>query len=137
MAMDDFPFPPFPPMIAPPATVLDHIADTELIIGSVLIIAFTVLYGVVFKWYLRRAGRAVLGVFSAISLMLGFILLTKLCGGDFPGRDLLRVAVYLALPVTVSYMIYGLVRSFVEGGQATITIESRKTKRAKARIPKP
>jgi hypothetical protein len=137
MALDNFPFPPFPPMTTPPATVLDHIADTELVIGAILILAFTVLYGVVFKWYLRRAGRAVLGVFLAISLMLVFIVLTKMAGGDFAGRDLLRVAVYFSLPVTVAYMIYGLVRSFVEGGQATITIESRKTKRAKARITRP
>jgi hypothetical protein len=118
------PFPPFPPHVTPPETSLDTFADWSLVVGCGLIVLFTLLYGVGFRWWRTRAGRAVLGVFISVSLLLLSIVIAKTVGGDYPGRDVLRLVVFICLPASMLYMVYGLVRNFIEG-PTDLTIERR------------
>jgi hypothetical protein len=105
----------FPPHTQPPETGLDHVADLLLIIGCAMIVLFTILYGVGFRWWLTRAGRGVFAVFCSMSLLMGLITASHFSGGDYLFRDLLRVIVYVLLPLSMTYMFYGLARNFFEG----------------------
>lgn len=122
------PFDFFPPHYMPPETPLDHVADVLLVLGCVLIVLFTIIYGSFFRWWLTRAGRAVFFVFVSMSLLMGLITAAHVSGGDYVFRDLLRVVVYVLLPVSMSYMFYALLRNFIHG-PTQIVIESRSSGR--------
>lgn len=107
-----------------PPTLLDQIANGELVVGCFLIVVATAFYLIGFKWWQRRAGRAILGVLLSISVLLIHITLQRIAGGDYPFRDLIRAGVFLALPVTVVYLIYTLARSFFGGPEEVLKVET-------------
>jgi hypothetical protein len=105
----------FPTRVIPNETPLDIFGNYALVVGAVLIVLFTVLYGVGFRWWRNRAGRAVLGVFCSVSLLLVHLTVLRFMGGDYPNRDVIRAIAYCSLPITVGYMVYGLILNFFRG----------------------
>ena len=101
----------------PPTTPLDIVANTELVVGAALIVAFTIYYGLRFRWYktpppeekINFAGVAIFSMFFAMSMLLIFSLVTRvLTPGDYLFRDLYRVLVYFFLPAAGTFMFIGL-----------------------------
>lgn len=98
-----------PALFRPPATPLDIIADVFLVIGCVMIVLFTLLYGLRFRWYDSLAGASILALFCSISLMFILSVLTRvITPGDYLFRDLLRMVVTFLLPASVTFMFVTL-----------------------------
>lgn len=102
----------------PPTTPLDQFANAELGIGAFLIIAFTVFYGLRFRWWktingkVNFAGIAVFSIFLSLSLLLAYSVITRLLThGDYIFRDVLRAIVYLVLPASGAFMFVALFKS--------------------------
>jgi hypothetical protein len=108
----------------PPLTPLDIVANVELGIGCVLIVLFTVFYGIRFRWYAtpptlgyprgrtNLAGIAIFSIFAAMSMLLLLSVITRLLTpGDYLFRDLFRVIVYFFLPASGVMMFVALFRS--------------------------
>jgi hypothetical protein len=113
----------FPERSVPVETTIDIVGNYFLVAGAILILLFTALYGLGFKWWTTRAGRGVLGVFCAVTLLMVHLTLVRFGGGDYPGRDIVRLAAYTFLPVTTFYLVYGLIMNFFNG-PSSITLEA-------------
>jgi hypothetical protein len=113
----------FPKRVIPDETPIDIFGNYALVAGAILIVLFTIMYGLGFKWWRTRAGRGVLGVFCSVSMLLVHLTVLRFAGGDYFGRDLVRAFAYTSLPVTVGYMVYGLILNFLRG-PSFITIET-------------
>jgi hypothetical protein len=111
----------------PPETILDKIANYELGIGAVLIIAFTLFYGIRFRWWrtgptplrpegdINFAGIAIFSVFLALSALLVYSVLVRLLSpGDYLFRDLFRAIVYLLVPAGGGFLFVALFMSRVQ-----------------------
>lgn len=93
----------------PPVTPLDVLANVELGIGAILIVVFTLLYGIKFKWYKTLAGASIFALVAAISLLEIFSVITRiLTPGDYLFRDLYRVIVYALPPAAVIFLFVAL-----------------------------
>lgn len=104
----------------PVPTVIDIFADVELGIGCIMMLLFTVAYGIFFKFGKTPAGRAIFSFFCAVSAMLLYATFTRLfTTGDYPLRDLFRAIVYAGIPATMIYMLVTLVRNWFKGGSLT------------------
>lgn len=120
MPITDF----FPPYEAFPHTFLDNIADFELLVGSILIVLFTTVFGIFFKWYSTPAGRALFALFASISALFFLIVVGKFAGGDYLFRDLIRVFVYGVVPASAFWLFTTLIRNWWRGG-SLLTLEQR------------
>lgn len=120
----------FPPHVVPPETWIDQVADWVLVVGCLLMILFNFVYGIGFKWWKRRAGRAIFSLFTSVTLLFADSVYTRLMGGDFPERDLLKLIIYVALPVSMFYMFYALLRNWLFGPTVNIEVESKVRPRA-------
>jgi hypothetical protein len=109
-------------------TYVDIAADWFIGIGCGLIVLFTLIYGVLFKWWQTRAGRGIFFTMTAMSLALIRATVAQEYPHDYFGRDWLRLIVFATLPIAVSYMFYALFRNFVDGPTQNIEIESRASK---------
>jgi hypothetical protein len=93
----------------PPTTTLDIIANGELWVGVVLIVLFTLLYGLRFRWFDTLAGSSIFGLLAVLSLLEIYSVITRLLTpGDYPLRDWLRAVVFLLLPAAVIFMFVAL-----------------------------
>lgn len=93
----------------PPLTAIDVIANTELWVGAVLIILFTLLYGLRFRWFDTLAGASVFGLLLVLSLLEIYSVITRLLTpGDYPLRDVLRAIIFFLLPAAVIFMFVAL-----------------------------
>lgn len=108
----------------PPVTPIDMFANWELVIGFLIIVAFTLFYGLRFRWYrtipspehpkgqVNFAGISVFCVFLAQSLLLLHSFLLRIVfPGDFPGRDVFRALVYFTLPASGVFLVVALFMS--------------------------
>lgn len=98
----------FPPLHNPPATFLDNIANVELLVASIFLLVFTVIYFVRFRWYDTPAGKSVLSFLGSLCALMILNTVGRLTGGDYPGRDILRVIVYATVPIAIGYMLWTL-----------------------------
>lgn len=93
----------------PPTTAIDVIANTELWVGAILIILFTLLYGFRFRWFDTLAGASVFGLLFVLSLLEIYSVITRLLTpGDYPLRDVLRAIIFFLLPAAVVFMFVAL-----------------------------
>lgn len=101
----------------PPATMYDHFADILTTISLVMIVLFTITYAVFFKFWKRPAGLAIESVFLSLSLFIGYAYTTRIStGGDYPGRDLLRLLVWVLVPASLTFLFVVLVIAWFKSG---------------------
>ena len=84
------------------------IADILLVVASVASWTFTVLYATRSRWRLLNAGRSLLYVFAALSIVLTQNALSVWWGTEYPGRGVFRTQMYLGLTVAVIGMLHTL-----------------------------
>lgn len=120
---------PFPPYTRPEPTVLDVIANVLLVGAGLGSLLFVLAYAIVFRWYETAAGRAVLGFVASLVLVLLLNVIARASGGDYPGRDVLRVFAYGAVFVGSWGLVVELVRSWRRGGPALDLRERESMKR--------
>lgn len=104
-------------MIHVTETPIDRVADFILLFALFAVLAFTLLYGVFFHWTATQGGRAVMGFVSSIDFVLLLIVLSKFNGGDYPGRDIVRLGVYLYILSTSVGLVVTLVRNWLRGSK--------------------
>lgn len=88
----------------------DTAADYLLSMWTVLAAVFTVLYGVRSRWRATAAGRALLYIAAVMTLVGAQVCLSAWVGADYPGREVLRTALYLGVAVTMLNMLVTLYR---------------------------
>lgn len=84
----------FPPYTRPDPTMLDMLADLLLLGAGVGVALFTIIYATVFRWHKTPTGIAILSFTLGLTLVLCLVLVNRLLGGDYEGRDIVRVIVY-------------------------------------------
>lgn len=119
----------FPPYTMPAATALDTIADFLLIGAGAGVLAFTLLYLVFFNWRETSSGKAILYFTCSLGLLLLLVFIGKVTGGDYPGRELLRVFVYGLNLVAAWSLVVTLVRSWSRGEKPLDLVERESMRR--------
>ncbi len=93
----------------PPVTILDVVSNGELWVGAVLIILFTLLYGLRFRWTATTAGVSIFSLLASLSLLMIYSVITRLLTpGDYPLRDVLRLIVYFTVPASATFLFIAL-----------------------------
>lgn len=115
---------PFPDYMRPEMTWADVLADFVLMGTTLGAVVFVVLYVGFLNWRETPAGRTLLYFMASLSAVLVLICLSRFTGGDYHGRDLLRLGVYTAGLVTSWRLVVELIRSWRED-TAGLTIPSR------------
>lgn len=96
-------------------TAIDHVsaflADTFLFTSAALSLVFVVLYQLLARWE-----RSPFGVHTMVSHVILFLVLTmgvgaSIFGDYFPGRQELRLFIFLACGVVLVHQIYLLLRA--------------------------
>jgi MFS family permease len=98
-------------------------ARVAILVAFIAYLAFTVVYGLLYQWKKRRAGRAVF--FSYISLIVVSLLslLTAWVGEDYWLRPLWRAIGLTGVAFAGIYLIYALLRNW--NRQEKIEIEPK------------
>lgn len=100
----------FPPYTAPVHDALDALSDFELLGAGLACLIFVISYASFFNWRKTKAGAAIFYLLSSLVLVLLHTILAKASGGaDFPGRSIIRAAVYLlplAAGVRIVYVLW-------------------------------
>jgi hypothetical protein len=104
-----------------------ELGDLILLVASVVGIVFAVSYGLFFKWWKTAAGRAVFAFVVSLDLTFLLNMSGRWLGVDYPGRDIVRIAVYTFVLGSVSYLLYVLWRSWFRG-RAVLDLETRERK---------
>lgn len=120
----------------PPTTFLDNVANVELVIGMLLMILFTVAYGVFFNFKKTPAGKSLFWFFLSISILLIYSTVTRIVTtGDYPLRDVFRVVVYAGLPGTMIWLFVTLVRNWLAGGSLVEALPEPRKSHTTGEIP--
>lgn len=106
---------PFPDYMRPDATWADVLADFVLMGCGLGALVFVILYGIFLNWRETPAGKALFYFMASLAAVLVLVILSRLTGGDYPGRDLVRLGVYSAGFVTSWRLVVELIRSWREG----------------------
>lgn len=93
--------------------------DVFLMIGDLIMIAaaiggvvFAVSYSVFFNWRKTAAGRALMYFVWSLIAVFTNNTLARLWGIDYPGREWVRIAVYLCVAVTIWRLVFVLWRNW-------------------------
>lgn len=84
---------------------LTDVGDALLVLCALAALTFAVLYGTRSRWSLLVAGRSLLYVIAALSLVLVQNAAGAYFGLAYPGRDLIRLALYGGLLLTLANMV--------------------------------
>lgn len=106
---------PFPDYSRPAATVLDLVADFVLLGAGLGAVVFVLMYAAIFNWRITAAGRAIFYFAASLVGVLALVSVSKLTGGDYPFRDLLRIIVYGFAFVSTWRLVAVLVVSWHRG----------------------
>lgn len=81
------------------------------LVAALAATAFSFTYGVFYPWRENRSGRAAFYLVTALAAVLWIIVLARWLG-DYPGRILLTLAVYTAIPITIIRLLVVLLRGW-------------------------
>ena len=100
-------------------TQLDATADYFLLASFVLVILFTITYGLFFQFWKRPVGTAVFLVFLSWSVLVGYALIKRLLlPDDFIGEGLARFLVWGFVAFSLLLLFSLLIRAWVKGGSS-------------------
>lgn len=120
---------PLPPYMWPDFTTLDHLADIAMLGAGVGIVLFWLAYALLFRWYAAPAGIAVFTFTGALAGVFFLIIASRLNGGDYDGRSLLRFLVYTANCLAAWGMLAVLARGWLRGNHPLELHERESVKR--------
>lgn len=81
------------------------------IIAATASTTFSVTYGLFYPWRSNRSGRAAFYLVTSLAAVLWIIVFARWLG-DYPGRIILTLAVYTAIPITIIRMLVTLLRGW-------------------------
>lgn len=84
------------------------------IIAASVAWTFSITYGLFYPWRDNRSGRSAFYMVTALACVLSVIVLARWLG-DYPGRILLTLTIYLAIPVTLIRLLVTLLRGWTHG----------------------
>lgn len=119
----------FPPYTRPDPTMLDAIADLLLVGSGFGILTFALLYLIFFNWRETPSGKAILYFALSLGLLILLVLAGRFTGGDYPGRDLLRVFVYALIFASTWGLVATLVRAWRRGEKPLELVERENMRR--------
>jgi hypothetical protein len=108
-------------LLFPTDELLDAFSTVFLLLTLISATAawtFSVTYGRFYPWRTNRSGRATFYLVTSLAVVLTVAALARWLG-DYPGRILLTLAVYTAIPITIIRMLVTLLRGWThdkEGG---------------------
>lgn len=99
-------------------TAMSNVAEIFLFTAAALSLVFVVLYQLLARWE-----RSPFGVHTMISHIILFLILTmgvgaSVFGDNFPGRQVMRVVIFLACVVVLVHQIYLLLREQINSRSA-------------------
>lgn len=98
--------------------------DLIMIAAAVGAVVFAVSYSLFFNWRKTAAGRALMYfVWSLIAVFINNTI-ARLGGVDYPGREWIRFAVYLAVAVTIWRLVWVLWRNW-RSGEVPLALETK------------
>jgi len=110
----------FPPLNPPPPTFFDIVGNYCLLLAGLAILAFTISYVGWFAWRTTSGGRAIVVFVTGLSVLLGYTILTRAFGGDWPFRDIIRAAVYAYLAFGSLRLLWNLWQTWRRGNHAEL-----------------
>lgn len=93
------------------STLFSWWADIAIFVAVVAYLAFVV-YGVLYQWRRRRAGRAVFFAFASLLLVSAISFLAVWVGTDYWLRPLWRAVAWSVAAFAAIYLIYALLRNW-------------------------
>lgn len=102
-------------------TISGNVAETFLFTAAALSLVFIVLYQLLARWE-----RSPFGVHTMVSHIILFLILTlgvgaSIFGDNFPGRQEMRLLIFLACVVVLIHQIYLLLREQINSRSAPPT----------------
>lgn len=76
------------------------------LVGILFGLAFTVMYGVTAPWWRSAIGRMFMVIGTAIVMAGVVVLLSLILGGDYPGRELVRVLGYGIFTLAMGFLFF-------------------------------
>lgn len=110
----------FPTYTPAPPTAIDHLADLVLLGAGIVILLFTILYGVFSQWTLTPGGKSVMVFVTSLDALLFLIIIGKFYGGEYPFRDVVRLAVYGYVFVSALNLVINLLITWRRGNRSFI-----------------
>lgn len=101
----------FPPLNPPTPTFLDGIGNYVLLFAGLSAITFVLFYGLGSNWRGTPGGRAVFFFVSALAVVFAYSIFSRFLGGDFPGRDIIRLVIYSYVLITTIHLLVDLIRT--------------------------
>jgi chromate transport protein ChrA len=100
------------------------IGDLIMIAAAIGAVVFAVSYSFFFNWKKTPAGRALM--YFVWSLIVVFInnTIARLAGVDYPFREWVRIAVYVAVALTIWQLVWVLWRNW-RSGEVPLALESK------------
>lgn len=124
---------PFPDYNRPDATFFDAVADFGLLAGAVGCVVFVLMYGIFLNWRKTAAGRAIFYFMVAVVGAIGLVVLSRLTGGDYVFRDVLRLVVYSGVCITAWRLVFTLIRAWADGERSLNLPARERRKRCRAK----
>jgi hypothetical protein len=113
-----------------PAQAPDH-ALSDLVVSVLATITFfeaaifLSFYLRFFNWSKTRAGKAVAGIIASFIAIAGSSFLFVVFGTEYVGRDVVRIAVWLAGAASFFMLLLALFLAWRKGGPEPILVETR------------
>lgn len=118
----------------PPRTVVDTISDAILMFGATGVAVFFLVYVTLFRWWKTESGKAVLYFTGSLFLVLALVAAARLTGGDYFGREWMRLAVYSACAAASWGLVITQARAWFRGDKP-LDLHERETARRRAGSP--
>lgn len=105
----------FPPYDRPDLTIVDMIADLVLLGAWLGIIIFVLAYATLFSWRKTAAGKAIMYFTCSLLAVLAVVLAARISGGDYFGRDWIRLGAYSLTCASAWGLVITLARAWRRG----------------------
>jgi hypothetical protein len=89
--------------------MIDAVVDVLIYSCTIPAVAFPAVYAR-FPWRTNPVGKSVMQLATSLALVLLLVVATTLLGNDYPGRDIVRLAVYSFLVVSLWRQLFTLLR---------------------------
>jgi hypothetical protein len=92
--------------------LLYDLGDVIMTISMIGAVFFAISYAAFFNWRKTAAGKSLMYFVIALVLWAGLSTFTRLIGGEYPGREWIRLAVYITIAAGIWRLAITLWRSW-------------------------